>query len=369
MAELADIINKPDDVAYFQQLGNVTAKAANALMWNESAGIYQNLLFTGELSSRVSPFNFHMMMSGSATEAQATVMATKWLMSAEGFCLTDNATTTGSSPTTLPSNGILQLWYSKEQSDNAICSVGAGCPQTVNGSAGYVQVDDNQGRRAEGQAETSAVPGARELRRFYSAVNRDNMVGFDALDASYADIGTAGLWVHQTSASLPDGAWSLDIYWSKARKDYQNIANPVSRQYAGNYVKVAHLGWVLPTPNTPPPPSPSAMCKFGLPSIAASDPAYPGEYWRGRTWGPMNFLVWKGLAHPRYADIAEVREARGRLAATSQALLLQEWREHGHVHENYDAGSGVGDNVRNSNPFYTWGALLGFVALADKGLV
>jgi len=33
-----------------------------------------------------------------------------------------------------------------------------------------------------------------------------------------------------------------------------------------------------------------------MPSIAANDPAFKDQdYWRGRIWGPMNFLVYLGL--------------------------------------------------------------------------
>lgn len=83
----------------------------------------------------------------------------------------------------------------------------------------------------------------------------------------------------------------------------------------------------------------------------------------------MNYMVYLGLAHPKYANIPEVQDAKRRLVDTSLALILQEWRSHGHVHENYDPATGVGDNVHNSNPFYTWGALLAYTALEDKGLV
>ena len=53
----------------------------------------------------------------------------------------------------------------------------------------------------------------------------------------------------------------------------------------------------------------------------------------------------------------------------SRSLLLREWRAHGHVHENYNAQGGFSGNVRNSNPFYTWGGLLGYIALEEDGLV
>jgi hypothetical protein len=97
-----------------------------------------------------------------------------------------------------------------------------------------------------------------------------------------------------------------------------------------------------------------------LPSCARNDPAYPEQdYWRGRIWAPMNFLVYLGL---RRYDLPEARQA---LAEKSRALLLKEWREHGHVHENYCADTGEGCNKSNSDAFYHWGGLLGLLALMD----
>ena len=76
----------------------------------------------------------------------------------------------------------------------------------------------------------------------------------------------------------------------------------------------------------------------------------------------MNALVY-------YAQVAEVQQAKASLATVSGNLLLQEWRLHGHVHENYDPATGEGDNKPDSNPFYTWGALLSYISLEEKGLV
>jgi hypothetical protein len=97
-----------------------------------------------------------------------------------------------------------------------------------------------------------------------------------------------------------------------------------------------------------------------LPSIARNDPAYPEQdYWRGRIWAPMNFLVYLGLC--RY-DLADARAA---LAAKSAMLLLKEWRAHGHVHENYNAETGEGCDKANSDRFYHWGGLLGLIAILE----
>lgn len=96
--------------------------------------------------------------------------------------------------------------------------------------------------------------------------------------------------------------------------------------------------------------------KWVIPSIARDDPAFNDQnYWRGRIWGPMNYLVYLGLR--KYDD----RQVCSQFAQKSYELFLQEWKEKGHVHENYNAITGSGDDVHNSDRFYHWGALLGFI--------
>ncbi len=99
-----------------------------------------------------------------------------------------------------------------------------------------------------------------------------------------------------------------------------------------------------------------------LPSIARNDPAYAdNSYWRGRIWAPMNFLVYMGLRN------YDVPAARTLLAERSARLILNEWTGKRRVHENYNADTGAGDDVRNSDSFYSWGGLLGFIPLLEQG--
>ena len=102
-----------------------------------------------------------------------------------------------------------------------------------------------------------------------------------------------------------------------------------------------------------------------IPAIARNDAAFEDQdYWRGRIWGPMNYLVSLGLARYPQGDVAE---ARKKLAAKSLELFLKEWKANGHVHENYNGITGEGDDVGSSDRFYHWGALLGLIALEEEG--
>lgn len=93
--------------------------------------------------------------------------------------------------------------------------------------------------------------------------------------------------------------------------------------------------------------------KWVIPATPRNDPAFKDQdYWRGRIWGPMNYLVYLGL---RNYDEPRAREE---LARKSLELFQGEWNAKGHVHENYNAITGSGDDVSSSDRFYHWGALL-----------
>jgi len=99
-----------------------------------------------------------------------------------------------------------------------------------------------------------------------------------------------------------------------------------------------------------------------IPSISRNDPAYPEQhYWRGRIWAPMNFLTYYGL------KTQDCKQAAKDMAEKSVNLILKEWLECGHVHENYCANTGEGCNMWSTDPFYHWGGLLSAIALIENG--
>ena len=101
-----------------------------------------------------------------------------------------------------------------------------------------------------------------------------------------------------------------------------------------------------------------------IPSVARNDPAFKDQdYWRGRIWGPMNYLVWLGLA--RY-NTPTAMTAREQLSRRSRDLFLEDWRANGHVHENYSAVDADEDTAAKSDRFYHWGALLGYVKYLEE---
>ena len=98
-----------------------------------------------------------------------------------------------------------------------------------------------------------------------------------------------------------------------------------------------------------------------LPSIARNDPAFhDNNYWRGRIWAPLNFLTYLAFSNH------DMDWAMNDLATKSETVFRKEWEEHRHVHENYNAETGAGCDVANSDKFYHWGALMVTIALLEK---
>jgi len=102
-----------------------------------------------------------------------------------------------------------------------------------------------------------------------------------------------------------------------------------------------------------------------LPSVPHDDPSFPEQkYWRGAVWAPLNFLVYLGLRNN------ELPTAAKDLSKKSGELFVKEWERMHYVSENYSAITGTGDDERlRSDRFYTWGALLGIIPLAEEGFM
>jgi hypothetical protein len=102
-----------------------------------------------------------------------------------------------------------------------------------------------------------------------------------------------------------------------------------------------------------------------IPSVPRNDTAFKAQnYWQGRVWAPLNFLVYLGLR--KHNLIA----AKDELVAKSKALLLKNWTDNHYVCENYNTITGIGaEKDTASDPFYHWGSLLGFMQFIESGQV
>jgi putative isomerase len=89
------------------------------------------------------------------------------------------------------------------------------------------------------------------------------------------------------------------------------------------------------------------------------DPAAADNvYWRGRAWPPFNYLVFLGLR--RNGFVAEAH----RLAQRSRTMFDRGWSER-RSYENWNQRTGEGGDSPDSDPFYTWGALLPLLSLLE----
>jgi hypothetical protein len=93
-----------------------------------------------------------------------------------------------------------------------------------------------------------------------------------------------------------------------------------------------------------------------MPTISRDDPAFPQQdYWRGKVWAPINWLVYQGLRIYEWDHEARM------LAESSAKMFLRPWRERAECHENFLSTTGEG----SSDPHYTWGAMMVLIALEE----
>jgi putative isomerase len=98
--------------------------------------------------------------------------------------------------------------------------------------------------------------------------------------------------------------------------------------------------------------------RWGLPSVARSDPAFADNvYWRGRIWPILNWLVWLGLKRNGLAPAEPLRRKSERLFLKHWPLRL--------APENFNARTGDALDQPDTDPFYSWTALLPLMAVAD----
>eukprot|EP00047_Mylnosiga_fluctuans_P010910 m.18530 g.18530 ORF g.18530 m.18530 type:complete len:888 (+) comp3351_c0_seq1:1594-4257(+) len=103
-------------------------------------------------------------------------------------------------------------------------------------------------------------------------------------------------------------------------------------------------------------------CFWGLPSIQASDPAFPPlGYWRGYVWGPMAQLTYWSLL--QYSHLPVVQKAITALASQMNQLMLSQWNMNRHICENFSPHRVAADCT--GTHFYHWGALTGFLSIEE----
>lgn len=62
---------------------------------------------------------------------------------------------------------------------------------------------------------------------------------------------------------------------------------------------------------------------------------------------------------------ALMKTRKQEFAQKSNKLLMKDWLARGYIYENWNAVTGQGDDVGNSDRFYHWGSLLGYINLME----
>jgi putative isomerase len=99
---------------------------------------------------------------------------------------------------------------------------------------------------------------------------------------------------------------------------------------------------------------------FVIPSVSRDDPAFADNtYWRGRIWPPLNFLVWHGLR--RYGFDEQASD----LAQKSVDLFRANRDGKRLCPENFNSVTGVALDQPDTEGFYSWGALMPLLGVAE----
>jgi putative isomerase len=85
LAEIAHIIERPQEEQALRSEYQQMRKRVNDLLWSEKDGIYLNRHWDGHFDQHISPSNFYPLLSGLATDDQATRMVQEYLLNPNKF--------------------------------------------------------------------------------------------------------------------------------------------------------------------------------------------------------------------------------------------------------------------------------------------
>lgn len=237
LSNIATVLNRTNDAIELRQRHTKMAAKLNDWLWNDTMGIYTNVQSRGakHSSARISPFNFHAMLTGAANTTQAELMVSKWLLSDHGFCLVDHSNESivagdaiqGVTPSLMPN-----------VSCNSACN-----------SQFAKNVDAKQ------PAQQVAAP-QHHVTASECCATCDQTSRCDAF----------------VLGGSPDKNGNYDSCWLLT-----NVTEIISA--TGRSLGCVRGRAPIPIAPIPPPPSPpkSLGCKFGVPSISHGDPAYQDQ--------------------------------------------------------------------------------------------
>lgn len=96
-ANLSSLIGRPASLTNaLRERGDQMAMLIRQHLWSEADGIFVNKFSAnGSFYPRITPTSFYAMQAMAATDTQADLMATRWLMNASHFCISHNGSYAG----------------------------------------------------------------------------------------------------------------------------------------------------------------------------------------------------------------------------------------------------------------------------------
>ena len=332
LAKIAEALGQPEQARTFRQEVEIMNRRMNELLWDDSAGLYANRYWekrieTYKLPSEPIPASCLKRPDG-ANGFQAEYCPKNQFKKALQTVMVDKMALPA--PNTLPEALRGKEGYSVRWSCKLVAEQSARYALSFNDRAELrLWLDDKLVIDQRGGLSTPAMrtaPLALEAGKPYDL----KVEYFEAKRPI-----SALVWYR-----VPENGYSES--WFSSRYGASNFYPMMSG--APDPSRAKRLLAIIQDPNR-------IWGEYVVPTISRDDPAFPNQdYWRGKVWGPVNYLFWVGLQ--RYAG----PELLGSFAQKSEELFLRNWVANGRCHENYLCnGEGSGD------PLYTWGALLGLI--------
>jgi hypothetical protein len=403
--ELARSIGRADAATLLQSRFDEVSSAMMKTLWNDTAGYFQNKLSKDMAPvEHMAPTHFYPLLAGpehGPTQDQVTTTVTQHLTNPARFAVWPTGEPPKEHP--VPPEGARPLvQWRHDPKNKTVQPKHVLCCELICNFHQRAGSWHNVKMRYEGMGIASGyLPRARagESRSIGTTGDIDDahvpLFDWNCSDGDItlapagfnpsADLGGPCVLVNEsanaslivyTTKSGPSAAdlVPLEMYYSSAAKDHYTAASEAGKADAISlgYQHVQTLGYVWPPPGTP-----NATSRYGLPAIAKDDPSYIDQnYWCGRTWSPMIQLVYWALE--KYPTNKAAQGAAAGLVQQSRALLMKEWRGYGgqnsyagsgrYVYENFGADTGEGYGYSSeAQPMYSWGALAGFIGLQANG--
>jgi hypothetical protein len=327
----------------------------NAHMWDADAGLYANLLFNGTQLPVFAATSAFPLLSGAASDAQAAALAAA-LASPRGFCLNASHTPEANAE-------MLVQWQTRDGASRA-CVTPACTADAINGRASVARVEAVVLLPSDGAA-AGAGAGLVPLNLFANpGTGATALVGGAAPpDAAFSAFVRQEGWAW---AAPPAAGWpttNLSLWHSAGAQEYATCGTDacVGDAAARGFAFVRALGFAYNGSGAD-----NAPCRVAGPSVARADPSFADQsYWRGRAWAPHHMLLYWSLQ--RYDHLPAARAARKDLVAMGARTHLENWAV-GVVCENAHGLVGTCEDSTNADPFYTWGALFGFMSFVEGGV-